>query len=72
MNQRTLLYVVAAIVVILVLGYGLGWFGGRGPAPVTTTPPAATTPPPATTTTPPAATTTPPATGTGTGGTTQP
>ncbi|MFO1075761.1 MAG: hypothetical protein U1E17_24260 [Geminicoccaceae bacterium] len=55
MNQRTLLYIVVAVVVILGLGYVLGWFGGT--ATTTTAPPPATTAP---------APATPPASGTGT------
>lgn len=65
MNQRTLLYIVVAVVVILGLGYVLGWFGGTATtttAPMAT-PPATTAPPPATTAPAPA---TPPASGTGT------
>jgi hypothetical protein len=48
MNQRTLLYIVVAVVVLIVLAYGLGWFGGAEPPAATTAPPATTTTPPAT------------------------
>jgi hypothetical protein len=62
MNQRTLLYIVGAVVVVLILAYILGLFGAaeEEPAPITTAPPPATTaPPPATETTPPATGTAP-------------
>jgi hypothetical protein len=65
MDRRNIYIVVAVIVVLAVLGYALGWFGGDAPetatpAPTTTPAPATTTPAPATTTPAPAA----PATGT--------
>ena len=73
-NKNTIIGVVAVVIVLAIIGWASGWFGGKAPqdamAPATTTePPAApaTTPEPATpapatppATTPPA--TTPPAT----------
>jgi hypothetical protein len=41
MDKRTIYIIVAVVVVLAILGYGLGWFGGSPP-------PAATAPAPAT------------------------
>jgi hypothetical protein len=43
MDKRTIYIIVAVVIVLAILGYGLGWFGGSEPPP-TATPPAATTP----------------------------
>jgi Flp pilus assembly protein protease CpaA len=53
MDRRTWYIIAAVVVVILVLGYALGWFGGAD-APTTPAPATGTTAPaPATGTTPP-------------------
>ena len=49
MDKRTIYIIVAVVVALAILGYGLGWFGGSAPPPAATapapaTPPAATAP----------------------------
>ena len=49
MDRRTIYIIVAVVVVLAILGYSLGWFGGSAPPPAATaqTPaPAATEPAP--------------------------
>ena len=49
MDKRTIYIIVAVVVALAILGYGLEWFGGAAPPPAATapapaTPPAATAP----------------------------
>lgn len=51
MDKRTIYIIVAVVVVLAILGYSFGWFGGSAPPPAATapapaTPPAATSPAP--------------------------
>ena len=55
MSRNTIYTIVAVVVVLAVVGYALGWFGGAAPPPS----PAATAPAPPVTTAPAPATTTP-------------
>jgi hypothetical protein len=52
MDKRTIYIIAAVVIVLAILGYALGWFGGSAPPPAAplpapATPPAATTPAPA-------------------------
>ena len=44
MDKRTIYIIAAVAVVLAILGYALGWFGGSAPAPTATTPAPATPP----------------------------
>ena len=44
MDKRVIYIIVAVVVALAILGYGLGWFGGTTPPPAATAP---TTPAPA-------------------------
>ena len=48
MDKRTLSIIAAVVVVLAILGYSLGWFGGHEPTPPAATAPAPATPPAAT------------------------
>jgi hypothetical protein len=37
MSDKRIWYIVAAVLVLIVIGYGAGWFGGSTPAPEETT-----------------------------------
>jgi hypothetical protein len=63
MNQRTILYIVVAAIVLVALAYMLGVIGGS-PSPTTTAPPPATTAPATPAPATPAPTTPAPGTGT--------
>ncbi len=38
MDKRTIYIIVAVVVVLAILGYALGWFGGSAPPPAATVP----------------------------------
>ena len=42
MDKRTIYIIVAVVIVLAILGYALGWFGGSAPPPATTAPTAPT------------------------------